>query len=87
MKPTTLLRLVSAVSMLRMTGGIPALPLYAFMACTGTTLPLPLAQEIYCKFSVTFQHNQASHTVCEKIHPHRTSSHSQTYPVSNMPLI
>jgi hypothetical protein len=37
------LHLVSAVSMLRMAGGIPALSLYAFMAGTGTTLPLSFA--------------------------------------------
>jgi hypothetical protein len=31
-----------AVPRLRTNGALPPLPLYAFVACTGTTLPLPL---------------------------------------------
>jgi hypothetical protein len=41
MKPTTHLHVQFIVPRLRMTGGIPALPLYALMAGASTTLPLP----------------------------------------------
>lgn len=42
---------------LRMTGAVPQLPLFAFMACIGTNLPLPpvLRYEfIYIHFNIVF---------------------------------
>jgi hypothetical protein len=43
MKPTTHLHVLFPVTRLRMTGVIPALPLYALIAGEGTNLPSPVA--------------------------------------------
>jgi len=37
-----LITLLHLLQRLKMSGSIPFLPLYSFLACTGTTFPLPL---------------------------------------------
>jgi len=46
-----------------MSGALPPLPLYVFMACTGTALPLPVCSADICH--ITFEDFRYGALVCD----------------------